>query len=198
MKKGLFMGSFNPPHKEHLNIALGLLKQGVVDLVDFVVANDHYSKNGLVSFQHRVQMVREMISGHKKLEVNLIEKDFEKYAYTINVLDKLNELYLPNGIEIYLIIGADNLVELKNWVNHERIMKDYKIIVINRNDININRYIEENFGEYKDNFSTFDYHSTLSSTFIRNKLIQNLPTFDCLNQNVSKYINEHKLYKELK
>ena len=77
-------------------------------------------------------------------------------------------------------------------------MKDYKIIVINRNDININRYIEENFGEYKDNFSTFDYHSTLSSTFIRNKLILFLPTFDCLNQNVSKYINEHKLYKELK
>ena len=49
MKIGIFGGSFNPPHKMHLNIVEELLNEKVLDKVIIVPTGLHYSyKNNLV------------------------------------------------------------------------------------------------------------------------------------------------------
>ena len=56
MKIGIFGGSFNPPHKMHLNIVEELLNEKILDKVIIVPTGLHYSyKNNLASNEHIVQ-----------------------------------------------------------------------------------------------------------------------------------------------
>ena len=74
MKIGIFGGSFNPPHKMHLNIIEELLNTNILDKIIIVPTGLHYSyKNNLISNEHRYNMLKIMTKHNNKIEVS----DFE-------------------------------------------------------------------------------------------------------------------------
>ena len=89
-----------------------------------------------------------------------------------------------------MIIGADNIPKFHLWKNISDILKN-KVIVLNRDDINIDEYI--NKFKNKDNFIVIkDFKKVdISSTQIRNNLDENK---ELLDEKVYKYIKENKLY----
>lgn len=139
MKIGIFGGSFNPPHKMHLNIGLELINKGYVDKVIYVPTGNRYNKKDLVDAKYRLEMLKLMISNYNNLSVS----DYEikkALTYTYQTLDYFKSI--KQNDEIYFICGLDNLKEIKAWKCYEYILSVYKLLVINRNNEDANLVID--------------------------------------------------------
>ena len=179
MTLGIYMGSFNPPHKGHLEIVNYLLKNNYVDKVLIVPTLSYWDKDISVCVEDRINMLRFF-----ETDNIIIDDKHNKYIYTYELVMKLRESY-PN-YELSIIIGADNIINLDKWKNYKELL-NYNIIVMNRNNIDIEKYVKK----YQGNFTIInDYKGIdISSTELRKKLSSKY-----LDKRVIEYINNHHLY----
>ena len=185
IKIGILGGSFNPPHKKHIEIAQRLIDKNYLNKVIIVPTGDNYMrKDNLVPFEHRYNMLK--LLERPGIEISDISR-IDKYAYEI--LD-----YFHNGTdEIYFICGMDNLDDLSTWKNYEYILDNYKLLVIDRPGY----YYDEIIKRYnsKNIIKTDVEVSSMSSTMIRERLINGEDVSEYLDEKVIEYINEKSLYK---
>lgn len=193
MRIGVLGGSFNPPHKMHLNIALELINKQYVDKVVFIPTGSKYEyKNNLLPDRNRLEMLQILVNKNDNLSVSDYELKSE-VVYTYQTLKYFKEEN-PND-EIYFICGADNLSYMDKWMNSEEILSNYKILVIKRCSENINELLEK-FKKYKENIIVADIEQRdISSTEIRDKLKNNENVLDLLDNDVYEYIINNKLYQ---
>ena len=106
------------------------------------------------------------------------------YPYTYQLMRKLKIDYPFDTL--HLIIGADNIISFDNWKNYQELLTN-NIIIMNRNDIDIDKYINN----YPDaNFTIIrDFRVDVSSTSLRNSL-----NSEYLDEEVKQYIKKHRLY----
>ena len=180
MKLGIYIGSFNPVHIGHIDVANYLVNNKIVDQILIVPTLNYWNKNDLIDIKHRINML-------KLIENNKIKIDTKNnnYIYTYQLMNQLKKEY---NEQLYLIIGADNIINFDKWKNYEELL-NYKIIIMNRNNIDVNKYIEK----YKtNNFIIINNYPfiDISSTEIRNNLDSKY-----LDKNVLQYIKEKKLYR---
>lgn len=191
MKIGIFGGSFNPPHNMHQNIALNLIKFKFLDKVIFVPTGDRYGKKELVDVKHRFNMLKILCDKYSNLELS----DFEikqKLVYTYQTLDYFKNLNID--AEIYFIVGADNLAELKKWRNYDYLISKYKFLVIKREGEIIEELLKEH--NYNSNIIVTDIAmNSISSTKIRKMLKENDEVVkNYIDEDVLKHIKQNKLY----
>lgn len=189
MRIGIYVGSFNPPHIGHIKIPRYLLDKHIVDKVIIIPTGNYWDKNNLIDIKDRINMLK-----YYEDKNILIDTTHNNTSYTYELLDKLKEEY-PND-NLYLIIGADNIINFDKWKKIDEILK-YKIIVINRDNIDVYKYI--NKFKNKNNFIIInDFEKiNISSTEIR-KFIEenNLSKLDkYLDKEIINYILNHNLYK---
>lgn len=180
MKLGIFVGSFNPVHEGHIKVANYLLEKNYVDKVLLLATPNYWNKQDLVEINHRMNMLR--FYENKEIVVD----DIHNNKYTYQVLRSLKKDY--KNAELYLIIGADNIVNLDKWKNIEEILTN-KIIVVNRNNLDINKYLNKFPKEQFIIISNFP-NINISSTEIRNG------NYKYLNPKVKEYIEKYKLYNK--
>lgn len=194
MKIGIFGGSFNPPHKMHINIGEELIKQGYLDKIIFVPTGIKYKyKSNLSPNENRFDMLKILTQKNKNFSVSNYEFN-DNVVYTCETLDYFKNKYLKD--EIFFICGADNLSYIDKWKNGEEILKNYKIIVIARNTDNLESILKK-YSKYTDNILVARIPPyDLSSTEIR-KLVSDgeyhlLDKYlDC---DIIDYIIENNLY----
>lgn len=193
MKIGVFGGSFNPPHKMHLNIGLDLVNKQYVDKVVYVPTGSKYKyKNNLLPDKNRLEMLNILTKNQENLGVNDYELK-DKVVYTCETLAYFKELY-PND-QIYFICGADNLSYIDKWKNGEEILNNYKIIAMKRKGEDIEELLKK-FEYYQENIIVADVEQQdVSSTDIREKLKNNENVLDVLDKDVYEYIRTNKLYE---
>lgn len=194
MRIGIFGGCFNPPHQMHKAIAVNLIKNNYLDKVIYVPTGDIYKKQDLILFKDRYNMVRLMISNNKDLLISDIGNN-ENYQYTYQVLDYYKNIYKDD--DIYFICGSDNLKELDCWMEYEYILSNFKILVIGRNNDDIDDIIYKYY-KWKDNIIIANVElNYISSTQIRNHLKElgttNI-TKDIIDKKVLEYIISKNLY----
>lgn len=191
MKIGIFGGSFNPPHNMHKNIALKLINKWYLDKVIFVPTGDKYNKDGLLNQKDRYNMVKLMIEGCDNLEVS--DYEFNKLTYTYETLDYFKNIYKDD--DIYFICGSDNLKQITLWRKYDYILRNYKMIVIRRNNDDIDKIINNLLIYYKNIICITDIQNSLSSTLIRENLNKNNDTYLLQNMdaNVLKYIKNNSI-----
>lgn len=191
MKIGIFGGSFNPPHNMHKNIALKLINKWYLDKVIFVPTGDKYNKDGLLNQKDRYNMVKLMIEGYDNLEVS--DYEFNKLTYTYETLDYFKNIYKDD--DIYFICGSDNLKQITLWRKYDYILRNYKMIVIRRNNDDIDKIINNLLIYYKNIICITDIQNSLSSTLIRENLNKNNDTYLLQNMdaNVLKYIKNNSI-----
>lgn len=192
MRIGIFGGSFNPPHKMHEDIARELIEANLLDKIIFVPTGSKYKyKNNLLPDKYRLAMTNIITSKYDYLETSDYEMQ-DEVVYTCETLEYFKGLY-PND-EIYFICGADNLSYMDKWKNGEYILTNYKIIVINRDTNNLEDILTK-FLKYRSNIIVADITSTnLSSTFIREQLMNSQDIKNYVDTDVIKYIQKNKLY----
>ena len=95
MKTGIFVGSFNPPTKAHLEIAKLLYNEKLVEKIVFVPVNN--DKKDLVSIEHRINILNEYCNDFNYLEVSNIMKTYSNnfnYLVLEDLSIKYNDLYI--------------------------------------------------------------------------------------------------------
>lgn len=192
MRIGIFGGSFNPPHQMHQSIAESLIQKDYLDHIIFVPTSNYYPKPGLVQDQDRLRMVQYMIEDNSNFSVS--DYEFGRLTYTYQTLEYFQKQY-PND-SIYFICGSDNLETMDTWREYEKILSDFKVVVISRGSnqedlLKKYKLFQENiiFSDVEEDF--------LSSTLIREKLEKgNIDDVRyALNNKVLDYIVEHQLYQ---
>lgn len=195
MKIGLLLGSFDPIHIAHLNIASCVLNSGLCDKVLFVVAKHNpWKKKKPVMFEIRCKMVEVAIKPFgDKCEVCSLEKDIEPPTYSYKVLNKIREQY-PND-ELFLLCGSDTADKIPNWKNYEEYIKPYiKVISVKRNATYEDIVEDEPFSV--DENEIIPLPMIASSTMIRNMIERGMNPTPYVTQEVYEMIKRFNLYKD--
>lgn len=207
MKIGLLLGSFDPIHIAHINIASCVLNSGLCDKVLFVVAQHNpWKKDNPAPFDIRCEMVSAAIkeSFNGKCEVCDLEKNFEPPTYSYKTIDKLREIY--HNDELFLICGSDTIEAVPNWRKFETNIKDkIGFIEIKRDDGteienpkvpfivhegSRNEYTTKGFWYIK--MQRMD----ASSTLVRNMISKGMNPYPYVSQEVLWIIIKHNLYTD--
>ncbi len=175
----VYGGAFNPPTLAHYKIADLLIKKFNCNFI-FVPVGGSYNKDNMISFEHRFNMTK--IIADKLESVVLDIEDNTKFLGTYELLKKLKKI----DNNLYFIMGADNVVNINTWINAEKLIKEFKFIVLTRNNIEIN--LSEI--EYPENFEIVNIDFDISSSEFRENSNTNI-----IDQDVLKYIKNNNLYE---
>lgn len=193
MKIGIFGGSFNPPHKIHIERGLELISKQYVDKIVYLPTGSLYKyKNNLLPDKNRLEMLKIITDKYDCLDVSNYELK-ERVVYTYESLAYFKQLYKND--EIYFICGTDNLSYMDKWKNGLELLSNYKILVIKRNGDNIDELLNK-YRQYKENIIVTDIEpNDLSSTLIREKIRVGEDVSKYLDDDVYKYIKKNKFYE---
>lgn len=204
MKYGFFGGAFNPPTCAHLELAKRVRKEFELDKVFFVPVGNLYEKNTLIDEKYRYEMLKTMCSKYTYLEVSDLEMNSKTNFKAIDVFEMIREKYSKEieqeDLEIYFIIGSDNLIKMREWKSFEKLVEEYKYIVLEREENGIESiFNESNFlKKNKDNFRILkrNKHHEVSSTKVREYIKQNAKEKACemIPEDIYEYIEKNKLY----
>ena len=186
MKIGVYVGSFNPPHKGHIRIVNHLINN-YLDKVIIIPTGNYWNKLNLVNINDRINLLK-----FYENENIIIDNKNNNLKYTYQILNSLKKNYKAD--ELYLIIGADNIIDFDKWMNYKDILT-YNIIILNRNNIDILGYLEKL--NKKDKYVIVNDlpNIDISSTMIRNKLNKkDYDLFMYMDDCVLNYIKEKGLY----
>lgn len=193
----IFGGSFNPPLNSHSDLAKDVINNfKEVEKIIFVPVSTKYNKQNLVEDKHRYNMLKLICEKKEKFEVSDIELKSSNLRYTIETLNLLQAQYVDYNI--YFIMGTDNLKELDTWKEAENILKNYKIIVLQREEdvfediVNNSKLLKENKESLISANKTNKIH--LSSTMIRNKIKNKENIEEFIDKDVLNYIRNNELY----
>lgn len=195
----VFGGSFNPPLNSHFSIAEQVLNQyEEVDKIVFVPVNSKYSKSGLIDNEHRFNMLKLVANKNDKFIISDIDLYGEKSLSTIETLEEIQKQF--KNKEIWFVIGSDNLKELHTWKRAEDLISKYKILVMERDEDNIEEIIQINslLNHYKSNFIKINQEikSNYNSTYVRTQIKNGKSVRYLMPDEVYEYIQQNKLYRE--
>lgn len=187
----VFGGAFNPPTLAHQAIYHHVKKHVDCDKFIYLPVSSLYAKQSLASNHHRYQMLKLMTEDFPEIEVSSMEFDDPVYLGTYKSLLRFKECYPEN--EIVFLIGVDNLPELQKWINADSLLKDFRFIVVNRNQRELEKEIAADpfLSRHKDSFIVLpEFNADISSTKFRETL-----NLDLVAKDVGEYITTHQLYR---
>ena len=186
----VFGGAFNPVTNAHLEVCDFVMDQYPDASFVFLPVSSAYTKSALASNHDRVQMLRLAIAGKDHVDVSEIEindTDFlGTYQSLIRIADRYND-------DVAFVVGADNLVGMHKWINVHGILSEFKIIVLGRFGLDIDKLIDGNpvLKRHRSAFVTFPaFDVDISSTVFREALD---PTM--VPDSVYQYIQQNELYR---
>ena len=135
----VYGGSFDPVHNGHLELVRYLVKTKVttdVILLPSFAPPHKAGKQGQASFRHRVHMLR---LGLRTLEaevksqtrISLLEKSLPVPGYTYHTLKHMKTLC---NKDFAFVIGADMYNYLPKWKYYEKLIEEYRFIVLQRKE----------------------------------------------------------------
>ncbi|MDR2822812.1 MAG: nicotinate-nicotinamide nucleotide adenylyltransferase [Acholeplasmatales bacterium] len=173
----VFGGSFNPITIGHKLIVEECIKKYQPEKIIILPTGNSYNKKDLVPFLDRYKMIEISFNGYSNVIISDIEKNVFKGTY--HSLKTLSKTYK----DIYFLFGADQLDNFSNWLNYNKLIKNFKFIIVKRGEIEIK--INDNV-----KYDILDFNINTSSKSFRN-------TFDSsiIEEKVYNYIVERGLYK---
>ena len=167
---GIFGGSFDPPHKAHLQISKISLKKIRLKKIYWVVTKKNPFKNKpFFSLKERIKKSKDILKKSKNIEVIYLD-DIIRSSRSINTIDYF--INKKNEKNLYLILGSDSLLKFHMWKSWKKIIKLTKLVVFSRRGYDkksknskVVKYLNKNNIVYVKN-KFFD----TSSSIIRKKL----------------------------
>ena len=189
----IFGGTFNPIHNGHLILAEHCINEEGFDKVVFIPTMNPYYKDTL-NFDTRLKMLKMAIKDNDKFAYSSIEKRYNLEGKLYLILEKISEL---SDDDITILIGSDSLMNLDWWYKIDEILKNYKILVLKRDDED--EAISIKIAEYKEKYGADikvlnNKRVEISSSMIR-EMIKNGKSIKYLvRDDVEKFIRDEKLY----
>jgi len=132
MNLAIFGGSFNPPHIGHLIVLESVRDQLVLDKVILVPSAQPPNKPNsmLAPPALRLEMTELAVKGNPDFEVSGIELQRRGMSFTVDTINQISALH-PRA-KLFLIIGADNMLEFDTWKAPDDILAKAELIVMSR------------------------------------------------------------------
>ncbi len=198
----LYGGSFDPVHKGHENAVNALLSSGLnISETIIMPAFVNPFKAGIdrsrrASDIQRLEMCRIAFEHFPHCTVSDFEISRGDISYTVLTLEMLREKY-PHK-RLILTVGSDSLESLPKWFKFKDIINYADIAAISRSDRDSGRLdmlaeIIRREGGTVHIIKAKPFE--ISSTEIREKIMNNCDISCYISENVVKYINSEKIYR---
>ncbi len=198
MRIGVFGGSFDPVHLEHINLADHAIRSLDLDKLIIVPAARPPHKNGktLTGDQERLELCRLAFESLKGVEVSDFEILQGGTSYTYLTCRHFKSLYKND--ELFFIVGTDMLRDFPTWKNPLDILKNATLAVAARAEKQ--DWLEEErkkfHGLFHRDFALINYHGKdVSSTKIRVRAGAGENVSEFVGDKVADYIKERGLYE---
>ena len=193
----IFGGSFNPPLNSHFSLAEQILTEyKSIEKVIFVPVGSKYNKKGLLSNEHRYNMLKLVCDKNDKFEVSDIEMIQDEQLNTLETLELMQKEYPDHTL--YFTMGTDNLKEISTWGLAEELVNKFKFLIIERDKDIIEDIIEKDDFLKKHKYAFLkvkeNIRSNISSTFVREKIKKGKSIRYFTPDDVYFYIKENNLY----
>ena len=196
MKKiGIFGGTFNPVHIEHVALAKSAIEELELDklIVMPTYLSPHKEKSPAPA-QDRINMLKIAFNGVEKAEISDFEIQKQGKSYTYQTVEHFSQ---DKDAKLYFIVGGDMLVNFKTWRYPERILACATLAVFSRQNFFVDyekesEYFRKTFNAQfvRLNYEGKDFSSTKIRTYAKLGL-----SLDGITPNgVEGYIKENKVY----
>ena len=131
MKIGLFGGSFDPIHNEHVNMALMAKEELQLDRLYIIPTKISPFKRTrkVTSARDRLAMLN-LAFEDKDVVISEYELSKVGVSYTCETILQFRKFFPKD--KLYFIMGGDSIASFKRWKNPEVITKNAEIAVIAR------------------------------------------------------------------
>jgi nicotinate-nucleotide adenylyltransferase len=192
---GILGGSFNPPHRGHVELARHVLRELGLERVLLMparvspgkpVEDEPYPAHP----QHRLEMCRLAATGVEGVEACGLEIGREGPSYTVDTLRALHARH-PE-IALTFILGADVASTLSYWHEAAELPALASFAVALR--VGGRPIIEPD----RVDFPIIPLHMPMidaSSSLVRERVRRGLPVEELVGRSVASYIAEHALYR---
>lgn len=132
-------------------------------------------------------MLKLAIEDNKQLEIEKIGLESKIKLYASDTFKLIKEKYQKDNI--FFVMGSDNFRKMPTWKNYEDLIKNYNIIVIERERKKIRNENPKNIIEFIP-----EKLASADSTIIRKMIKNNENVKEYLNPKVYEYIKKNNLY----
>lgn len=198
MRIGIFGGSFDPIHSEHISLARQAVKDLSLDKLFVMPAANppHKPWKTLTSDEDRLAMCRLAFEDDERIFVSDYELSQGGVSYTYLTVEHFRAEYA--GAELFFLMGTDMLRNFPLWKNPERILESCTLAVCARAE-------EEGWAQaeliefrrrYGKDFAVLSYQGKdVSSTQIRVLSGAGIDLTEYTDEKVANYIREKGLYQ---
>jgi nicotinate-nucleotide adenylyltransferase len=128
---GMFGGAFDPPHLAHRALAEAALEQLGLEALHIMPTGQAWHKaRALTPAEHRVAMSQLAFGDLPRTRIDTRETTRQGPSYTADTLAELAREY--PGAELYLVLGADQLLAFKSWVRWAEVLERAQLAVASR------------------------------------------------------------------
>ena len=166
IKIGVLGGSFDPAHKGHLAISKEAKKRFKLKKVIWAITKKNPFKiESKTSVANRIKYCKKIISTNSFIKV----KFYEKIIKSNKTISLINHLKKNKKIEIYFLMGADNLINFHKWHKSKLISKKCNILVFDRHGYKKNSLKSKTFKQLsKANLEFIEFNKVnISSSQLR-------------------------------
>ena len=127
---GLLGGTFDPAHKGHITISkIAKNKFKLKYVLWCITKKNPFKQKPQTKLKNRINFIKKIVSKEKFIKIEFLEDKINsrKTIDTIKFLKNKN-----SSLNIFFMMGADNLIKFHKWDQWQDIVKIAKILVFDR------------------------------------------------------------------
>ncbi len=202
MNIGVLGGTFDPIHIGHIRVAEEVVARLDLPRILFMPAGQPWLKlnnaNAISPIQHRLEMVRLAIADNPRFELSTMEIEREGPTYSVDTVAQLQS-QLSEGDELFFILGWDNLMQLPQWHEPQKLIELCRLAAVPRVDFPLPALpaLEKELPGITQRVILFDKpRIDVNASQIRQRTAEGKSISDFVPKAVERYIKEHGLYKK--
>ena len=168
IKIGILGGSFDPAHKGHIAISKEAKKRfGLKKIIWAITKKNPFKIESKTTISKRIKYCKEIIGLNSFIKV----KFYENIIKSNRTIDLINHIKKDKKVEVYFLMGADNLISFHKWYKSKSISQKCNILVFDRHGYKKNSLKSKTFKELnKNNLSFVEFKKVNISSYQLRKI----------------------------
>ena len=152
IKIGILGGSFDPAHKGHLAISKEARKRFKLEKIIWAVTKKNPLKaESKTPISKKIKDCKKVIGFNSFIKV----KFYENIIKSNKTIDLINHLKKNKNLEIFFLMGADNLINFHKWHKSKLITQKCNIVVFDRHGYKKNSLKSKTYKKLNNRTLTF-------------------------------------------
>ena len=152
IKIGILGGSFDPAHKGHLAISKEARKRFKLEKIIWAVTKKNPLKaESKTPISKKIKDCKKVIGFNSFIKI----KFYENMIKSNKTIDLINHLKKNKNLEIFFLMGADNLINFHKWHKSKLITQKCNIVVFDRHGYKKNSLKSKTYKKLNNRTLTF-------------------------------------------